>query len=72
MALDIDERHLLRLGHGEEELQTDKDFSRCLHATRGLCEQSEGQSAHLACHWGDCVNRVKGSLLTLHATGGTV
>lgn len=28
MALDIDERHLLRLGHGEEELQTDKDFSR--------------------------------------------
>ena len=28
MALDIDERHLLRLGHGEEELQTEKDFSR--------------------------------------------
>ena len=28
MALDIDERHLLRLGHGEEELDTDKDFSR--------------------------------------------
>lgn len=28
MALDIDERHLLRLGHGEEELETDKDFSR--------------------------------------------
>ena len=28
MALDIDERHLLRLGHGEEELATDKDFSR--------------------------------------------
>ncbi|XP_022116250.2 RNA helicase aquarius [Pieris rapae] len=26
--LDVDERHLLRLGHGEEELQTDKDFSR--------------------------------------------
>ena len=38
----------------------------------GLCEQSEGQSAHLACHWGDCVNRVKGSLPTLHATGGSV
>ena len=36
MALDIDERHLLRLGHGEEELQTEKDFSRsassCLEA----------------------------------------
>lgn len=28
MALDIEERHLLRLGHGEEELSTDKDFSR--------------------------------------------
>uniref|UniRef100_H0UUS5 RNA helicase aquarius n=1 Tax=Cavia porcellus TaxID=10141 RepID=H0UUS5_CAVPO len=25
---DIDERHLLRLGHGEEELETEKDFSR--------------------------------------------
>ena len=29
MELDIEERHLLRLGHGEEELQTEKDFSRC-------------------------------------------
>ena len=29
MALDIDERHLLRLGHGEEALETEKDFSRC-------------------------------------------
>ena len=28
MQLDIDERHLLRLGHGEEELDTEKDFSR--------------------------------------------
>ncbi|XP_065176102.1 RNA helicase aquarius-like [Sycon ciliatum] len=28
MVLDIEERHLLRLGHGEEELETDKDFSR--------------------------------------------
>ena len=28
MALDIEERHLLRLGHGEEELATEKDFSR--------------------------------------------
>ncbi|KAM6460193.1 RNA helicase aquarius [Liasis olivaceus] len=28
MALDVDERHLLRLGHGEEELETEKDFSR--------------------------------------------
>ena len=26
--LDIDERHLLRLGHGEEALETEKDFSR--------------------------------------------
>ena len=28
MALDIDERHLLRLGHGEDGLETEKDFSR--------------------------------------------
>lgn len=28
MALDIDERHLLRMGHGEESLETEKDFSR--------------------------------------------
>lgn len=28
MDLDIDERHLLRLGHGEEALETEKDFSR--------------------------------------------
>ena len=28
MALDVDERHLLRLGHGEEALETEKDFSR--------------------------------------------
>ncbi|XP_037087891.1 RNA helicase aquarius-like [Pollicipes pollicipes] len=28
MALDMDERHLLRLGHGEEALETEKDFSR--------------------------------------------
>jgi intron-binding protein aquarius len=28
IALDIDERHLLRLGHGEEELETDSSFSK--------------------------------------------
>ncbi|XP_052775236.1 RNA helicase aquarius-like [Mya arenaria] len=28
MALDIAERHLLRLGHGEESLETEKDYSR--------------------------------------------
>ncbi|KAH7144070.1 hypothetical protein EDB81DRAFT_797345 [Dactylonectria macrodidyma] len=28
VALDIDERHLLRLGHGEEELDTDGNFSK--------------------------------------------
>ncbi|KAI9700821.1 MAG: hypothetical protein M1836_002190 [Candelina mexicana] len=27
-ALDIDERHLLRLGHGEEELNTDANYSK--------------------------------------------
>ena len=26
--LDVDERHLLRLGHGEESLETEQDFSR--------------------------------------------
>ena len=28
VALDIDERHLLRLGHGEEELRTESNFSK--------------------------------------------
>lgn len=28
IGLDVDERHLLRLGHGEEDLETEKDFSR--------------------------------------------
>ncbi|KAF6775202.1 hypothetical protein AHF37_05714 [Paragonimus kellicotti] len=28
IGLDVDERHLLRLGHGEESLDTEKDFSR--------------------------------------------
>ncbi|KAH5569821.1 pre-mRNA-splicing factor [Parastagonospora nodorum] len=28
VALDIDERHLLRLGHGEEDLQTDASYSK--------------------------------------------
>ena len=28
VALDIDHRHLLRLGHGEDELETDGDFSK--------------------------------------------
>lgn len=37
MALDIDERHLLRLGHGEEELQTEKDFSRSASCDQYRC-----------------------------------
>ncbi|ESO09157.1 hypothetical protein HELRODRAFT_110053 [Helobdella robusta] len=28
MQLDVEERHLLRLGHGEEELETESDYSR--------------------------------------------
>ena len=28
VALDIDQRHLLRLGHGEEELETEASFSK--------------------------------------------
>lgn len=31
VELDIDERHLLRLGHGEEALETEKDFSRYIY-----------------------------------------
>ena len=31
IALDIEERHLLRMGHGEEALETNKDFSRYGH-----------------------------------------
>ena len=36
MALDIEERHLLRLGHGEEALETEKDFSRYMMITKLL------------------------------------
>ena len=28
IALDVDERHLLRLGHGQGQLATEKDFSK--------------------------------------------
>jgi intron-binding protein aquarius len=28
MRLDIDQRHLLRLGHGEKDLDTDADFTK--------------------------------------------
>ena len=36
VALDIDERHLLRLGHGEEELDTETNFSKHGRATSFL------------------------------------
>lgn len=42
MALDIDERHLLRLGHGEEELETEKDFSRWGRAPTGAGRGGSG------------------------------
>ncbi|XP_045502358.1 RNA helicase aquarius [Colias croceus] len=47
--LDVDERHLLRLGHGEEELQTDKDFSRYGRVNYVLAKRMEllGQVARL-------------------------
>ena len=32
---DVDERYLLRLGHGEELLETEKDFSRAGTPTQG-------------------------------------
>lgn len=47
MALDIDERHLLRLGHGEEGLETEKDFSRLVQVyfvTLYLSMVDEGSS----------------------------
>lgn len=51
MALDIDERHLLRLGHGEEELETEKDFSRWGQQTAG------GKNTHI--HRSVCLNKQK-------------
>ena len=39
MALDIDERHLLRLGHGEEALRTEKDFSRLVEPSAEVVRQ---------------------------------
>lgn len=50
MALDIDERHLLRLGHGEESLDTDKDFSRYGRVDYVLAKRIEllGEVARLA------------------------
>lgn len=45
MALDIDERHLLRLGHGEESLETEKDFSRYIAGGRKTCLGSRWLSA---------------------------
>ena len=50
IALDIDERHLLRLGHGEEALETNKDFSRWVvlsPAQRALLSELT-ESAHKA------------------------
>ena len=50
IALDIDERHLLRLGHGEEALETNKDFSRWVvlsPAQRSLLSELT-ESAHKA------------------------
>ena len=57
--LDIDERHLLRLGHGEEELLTESNFSkqgrvesflenrdRYLHEVKKLASSLEAPGAH--------------------------
>lgn len=59
VALDIDERHLLRLGHGEEELRTDSSFSKAgrvesfmergvefLHEVQRLAESIGAPGAH--------------------------
>ncbi|KAM5382643.1 hypothetical protein ACJZ2D_002433 [Fusarium nematophilum] len=59
VALDIDERHLLRLGHGEEELDTEGNFSkhgrvesflenrdRYLHEVRKLAASLGAPGAH--------------------------
>ena len=58
-ALDIDERHLLRLGHGEEELETESNFSKAgrvdsflerggfyLSEVQRLAESIEAPGAH--------------------------
>ena len=41
IALDIDERHLLRMGHGEEALETEKDFSRYGRVNYVLAQRME-------------------------------
>lgn len=41
MQLDIDERHLLRLGYGEEALETEKDFSRYGRVNYALAKRLE-------------------------------
>lgn len=46
MALDIDERHLLRLGHGEEALETEKDFSRFVE-TMGVSTETTAFTWHI-------------------------
>ncbi|KAG7297975.1 hypothetical protein JYU34_018735 [Plutella xylostella] len=58
--LDVDERHFLRLGHGEEALQTDKDFSRYGRVNYVLAKRLELL---------DSVSRLHGSLQCAGDTG---
>ena len=72
MALDIDERHLLRLGHGEEELETDVSYSKhgrvesmlenaagLLHEVARLAASINAPGAHgNSCETADYFNQV--------------
>ncbi|KAI9793042.1 MAG: hypothetical protein M1816_000940 [Peltula sp. TS41687] len=72
IALDVDERHLLRLGHGEEDLETDGSYSkygrvesflqnrtRYLHEVDRLAENFHAPGAHgNSCETADYFNIV--------------
>lgn len=72
IALDIDSRHLLRLGHGEEELETEGSYSKygrvesfmenrqtCLQEVARLASSIGAQGAHgSSCETADYFNQV--------------
>lgn len=62
VSLDIDQRHLLRLGHGEEELDTDTNYSKY-----GRVESFLENRTHLLAE----VNRLAASIGALGAHGNS-
>jgi intron-binding protein aquarius len=62
VALDIDERHLLRLGHGEEELETETSYSKY-----GRVESFLENRTHLLAE----VNRLAASIGAMGAHGNS-